>query len=277
MGMRKPVVVLSLLVTGTLTSADELVLKDGKTVVWTALRDLGDSYEVETPDGVKLEYRKSDVAKFVSKDRLRVQKEAATAPLTGATSTWDKSKKLVQMDLLRQIDPKRDGVRGTWKFSGGALVCDVSKANAMTAILETNYVPPEEYDLSLVVERLGGDTAFFAGIPGGASQVAWGMDTEGGWQGPWLVDGMNPGASKLGIKERVFEKAGQKRTLLFQVRRFGFAVKLDGKDYFVWKGEWSRVKPCEPWNATNTKSVYFGWVVSSAFKISQGVISFPKE
>jgi hypothetical protein len=258
--------------------ADELVLKDGKTVVWTALRDLGDSYEVETPEGVKLEYKKSDVLKFVSKDRARVQKENAGAPLAGAVFTWDKGRKLVHMDLLRQIDPKRDGVRGTWKLSNGVLTADTANAGANTIILETNYVPEEEYDLSMSVERLtasGG--AFFVGLPGGTSQVAWGMDTEGGWQGPWLVNGLNPSASKLGIKEKLFEKAGQKRGLLFQVRKFGFAVQIDGKDYFAWRGDWAKVKPCPPWDAKNTRSIYFGWIVSSSFKISSAMVTYPKE
>ena len=259
---------------------DELVLKDGKTVVWTALKDLGDSYEVETTDGVKLEIRKDQVMKFVPKDKARVQKDNAVAPLTGASFTWEKSRKLTKFDLLASIDVKRDGLRGNWKLAAGALSFDSSnmKTGIMT-MLETTYSPPEEYDLTMIAERTAaGDNVFFVGLPGGSNQVAWAMDSPGGWQGPWLVDGMNPEASKLGIKERLFEKPGVKKTIVFMVRKFGLALKVDGKDYFAWRGEWTRMKPGEPYHPEkNTRSFYFGGALSSSFKISGAVVTFPKE
>jgi hypothetical protein len=261
-------------------AADELVLKDGKTIVWTVLRDLGNSYEVETADGVKLEIRKDQVVKFVPKDRLQTQKEAATAALTGATFTWEKGRKLTQFDLLKSIDAKRDGLRGNWKLANGILSFDSSgmKTGIMT-MLETTYAPPEEYDLTLVAERAAaGDNVFFVGLPGSDHQVAWAMDSPGGWQGPWLVDGKNPEASKLGIKERLFDKVGNKRTLIFSVRKFGLGVKLDGKDYFAWRGDWSQMKPGEPYHPEkNTRSIYFGGALSSSFKISSAIVTYPKE
>src|SRR5436189_6406953 len=84
--------------------ADELVLKDGKRVKWTVLKDLGDSFEVETADGVKIEIKKSDVAKFESKSVTAAKREeaaAAGAAITGATFTWEKGRKLNQFDILR--------------------------------------------------------------------------------------------------------------------------------------------------------------------------------
>src|SRR6185503_2066028 len=86
--------------------ADELVLKDGKRVKWTVLKDLGDSFEVETADGVKLEIKKSEVVKFESKSVTAAKKEEAAvgAVLTGATFTWEKGKKLSQFDIIRSID-----------------------------------------------------------------------------------------------------------------------------------------------------------------------------
>jgi hypothetical protein len=60
---------LSIAITAMLLSGvalgDELVLKDGKTVPYTVMRDLGDSCEIETPDGVKLEIKKDQISKVV--------------------------------------------------------------------------------------------------------------------------------------------------------------------------------------------------------------------
>src|SRR4051812_287373 len=61
---------------------DELILKDGKRVEWVALRDLGDAYEVETPQGTKISVKKDDV------DSLA--KKKAPELLTGAAITFDK-------------------------------------------------------------------------------------------------------------------------------------------------------------------------------------------
>jgi hypothetical protein len=263
--------------------ADELVLKDGKRVKWVVLKDLGDTFEVETPEGVKVEIKKNEVVKFDSKVTAAAKKEeaaAASAALTGATFTWEKGRKLIQFDLLRSIDVKRDAIRGTWKLSDGTLSVDASsmKTGAMS-LLETTYIPPPEYDLTLVIERsAAGDNVFFVGLVGGERQVAWGMDVSGGWQGPWMIDGKNPEENKLGIREALFTKVGEKKTVVFMVRNAGFAVKVDGKVTFTWLGDWTRVRTAPIYGPEkNIKSFYFGGALSSKFKVSHAVVTFPKE
>ena len=76
---------LALLLIALPIGADELVLKDGKRVEWTSLKDLGESFEVESKGGVKLEVKKSDVARIEFRSRVADASDAAKsdAVLTG--------------------------------------------------------------------------------------------------------------------------------------------------------------------------------------------------
>src|SRR5882724_790673 len=109
-------------------SADDLVMKDGKTIEWTSLKDLGESYEVETKAGVKMEVKKSEISKidFRSRNSDTSNAAKADAALTGATFSFDKSIKLTQFDLIKGIDPKA-AASGEWKVAAGVLFCDGSK------------------------------------------------------------------------------------------------------------------------------------------------------
>ena len=99
-------------------AADELVMKDGKTIAWSSLKDLGESFEIETKDGVKLEVKKSDVSRIDFRSRNSDTSDAAKADaaLTGASFTFDKSIKLTQFDLLKSVDVKA-AASGEWKVT----------------------------------------------------------------------------------------------------------------------------------------------------------------
>jgi len=258
---------------------DELVLKDGKTVTWTQLSDLGDTYEVTTPDGLKLEIKKSDVATFVPKDRARIQKEKALAPLTGATFTWEKGMKLQEYDLLKAVDLKRDAVLGEWKYVGRALQ-GAGKLGTGWARLETTYVPPAEYDFTIVLERVegeGNENGFCLTMPGATGTQFGIFIGHKGLMGATVVDGKWPGEGGLGIKEYPFTKNGQQRTVIVMIRKFGFALKLDGKDLVAWTGEWSRVTRPAGWGVEKEKSITLINTVLKPFRIHQAVVTFPKQ
>jgi hypothetical protein len=201
--------------------------------------------------------------------------------LTGATFKWEKGRKLTQFDLLKSIDVKRDAVRGNWKLADGGLVFDGSNMKGgPSTMLETTYVPPEEYDLTVVAERAtAGDSVFFIGVVGGGNQFNWVMDAPpGGWQGIWLVDGKSSNNSKEGFREPLFTKVGEKKTIVIMVRTGGFAVKVNEKMVYTYTSEWSRLKPAVMYSPeTNKKSLFFGGALDARFKISQAVVTFPKE
>ncbi|MBI3857692.1 MAG: hypothetical protein HY293_18580, partial [Planctomycetes bacterium] len=135
-------------------SADELVLKDGRTIEWTNLKDEGDTYEVTTPQGTKLSIRKEDVESFT--------KKKAPELLTGATITFDKKKKLETVDLLAQIDIKKDIVSGPWRFGGRLLSGGPGQAESLSKLQIGGFQAiPEEYDLTMVVERKEATNGFF--------------------------------------------------------------------------------------------------------------------
>jgi hypothetical protein len=272
--------IFAVLAAATTIHADELVLKDGKTVAWTALRDLGDSYEVETPEGVKLEIKKDQVTKFVPKTIARVQKDKAAEVLTGATFTWDKGRKLQQFDLLASIDLKKDAPTGAWKKAGSAITGTCKETFGMAerggwARVETSYIPPEEYDITVVLERVDGEDGFVITLVGlGKHQVNFAFDFHG-WSGPWTIDGKNPEGGGLGVKERPFQKPGVKKTAVFMVRQFGFAVKLDGQDFFAWRGDWSRVGINDLWKSGKTNAIVLSSGIS-VWKVHSAVVTFPK-
>jgi hypothetical protein len=260
-------------------AADELVLKDGKRIEWTHLKDLGESFEVESKGGVKLEVKKSEVARIEFRSRAADASEGvkADAALTGATFTFDKSLKLIQFDLLKSIDTKA-AASGEWKMVKDAMLADGSKLGGACAHLETSYIPPEEYDLTMVVEWIQGKNHFTAGLVGGGKQFCFSVNHEGtGWSGAFQIDGKPFEFSGFSVKEDFFPKGNTKRTLQIMVRKFGFAVRVDGKDYVAFKGDWAQVTtPGGEYAATKKNVLFFLVKCTCAYKIHSAVVTFPK-
>src|SRR5574342_822336 len=95
-------------------AADELVLRDGRRIPWKSLSAEGDTYTVETRDGKKLTFRKSEVERFSMEDAAPEAKA-----LTGASFLLD-PKRSVTTDLIMKA--KVEATAGAWKMSGRTLV-----------------------------------------------------------------------------------------------------------------------------------------------------------
>src|SRR6185503_725454 len=88
------------------------------------------------------------------------------------------------VDLLRIVDPDKDCVKGVWSIVAGALHSPPAVPHAH---VELAYVPPEEYDLNLVVERVSGTGSLDVGlildqkpfllVVDGYAEVVTGLDT----------------------------------------------------------------------------------------------------
>jgi hypothetical protein len=247
--------------------ADELILKDGKKIEWKTLSDEGDSYEITTPQGTKITVKKDDVESFT--------KKKTEGPLTGAQFTFDKKRKLTTVDLFTKIDLKKDVVAGDWKFAGGVLT---GTTNGGPSKLQTTFTPPEEYDLTLVIEQkdvAGG--AIFVGLIGGGKQFTFGFG--GDWSGLEAYGGQKMQDSGIGIPGRFFQKAP--RTVTFMVRKEAFIVQADGKDYFTWKADWSKLSVI-PFHAVQSQNTIFlvvsrSEVAQLSYKISRMTLTSPKE
>src|SRR5688572_5331233 len=116
--------------------ADELTLKDGKTIEFRILKDAGDSVEIQTTDNKNLTVAKKDI-----KEVLLVTPKA---PLTGATFTGDETKGGKPVNLLALINPKEHGITGEWRIAGGALV---GGGTAGGGLLEVPHIPVGSYDV----------------------------------------------------------------------------------------------------------------------------------
>lgn len=246
-------------------SADELVLKDGKKIEWVVLRDLGDEYEVETAKGTKITVRKDDVEGLA--------RRRAEAPLTGASFTFDKRRKLETVNLLAKVDPKRDSVTDGWRRQGASLTG--TGDGIKHSRIEVPGVAPEEYDLTCVVERRSGDDEFFVGLVGGGNQFAAYFDwARGSASGIGEIAGAD--AAKLKIPGRFFEN-GKQKTLVFMVRKEGVVVRADGKDWLAWRADWGQVSVHDS-RAVRSKNVISLGVggAGCAYVVSHLSISSPK-
>jgi hypothetical protein len=174
------------------------------------------------------------------------------------------------VDLLAVMNTAEDGVLGDWKRSAsGALV---SPSVPFARI----YLPaslPDEYDLSLAVERVAGGNSFNIGLPGAGRTVIVAID---GWEGGEFsgldqVDGKpffdNPTTRRGGLL-----KKGQRRKVVCEVRRSGIRVAIDGAPLIEWKEGFARLSVYKDWQVAEPRAAYLGaW--ESVFHVHEAVVA----
>jgi hypothetical protein len=247
---------------------DELQLRDGKKLEFVVLRDLGDSIEIETKQGAKVTVKRSDV------ERVNLTASGET-PLTGATFTFDKRRKLEAVDCLAKADPKK-GVGGDWRVAGGTLT-----GTAPTALINSRVSlgvrPPEEYDLSFLLERTSGKDGFYIGLVGGGRQFVFMIDAlNANWTGPHIVDGKRDSTTNgLGVAGAVL-KNGTPRLITVMVRREALIVQVDKKDYFAWKAEWARLSLEDHVGVPEQDILFVGMRSGSTYQVRSMTMTAPK-
>lgn len=255
-----------------LLCADEIILRDGQKIEWTSIRANGDSYELETKQGKRVVVKRVDVEKIVPSNDIG-------SPLTGAAFTFDKKRKTEIVELLSRIDLRRDVLGGTWRFTNGALVGVAPNPVAPVGLghgkLATQYSPPEEYDLTVKVERRQGADDIAFGLVGGGRQFVFSLDAYSIWNGIFEFDGKGPNETNLGVQGRFFTN-GVQRTIVFMVRKEAFIVNVDGKDYWSWKPDWSRLSVHRA-HAIPAKDVFFLSIYNGTFAITQFTVTSPRD
>lgn len=248
--------------------ADELQLRDGKKLEFVSFRDLGDSIEVETKQGAKVTVKRSDV------ERVNLT-ATGEAPLTGATFTFDKKRKLETVDCLAKIEPKK-GIGGDWKLSGGVLTGTAPTAQINSRV-NLGVKPPEEYDLSFTLERTAGKEGFYIGLIGGGRSFIFEIDAfNSNWTGPHIVDGKKDSSTNgLGVTGTVL-KNGTQRLITVMVRQGVLIVQVDRKDYFVWKAEWTRLSLDDHTGVTEQGTLFVGMRSGSTYQIRAMTMTAPK-
>lgn len=210
--MKHTTMVLAALLVGGTAFGDALILKGGKKVEWKALRDKGDSYEVENLDGVVQTVQKKDVERIEIFDVKPV--------LVGSTLAFGGKTKTA--DLLGAINPKRDTLVGVVRNSGQVLT--VASEVDVPTILKVPYKLPDEYDLTIVVDRKSEIGNFYIGLTSGGRQFMVEFDSDRGSYSQFCG---GPGRRGLALEK------GKPHVILVQVRKETVVVTLDKKEFLV--------------------------------------------
>lgn len=211
-------------------AADEIRLKDGRSVEWRSLSDNGDSYDVETAGGARITVAKADIV-----DIVRVVK--SSVPLSGATYTLDGKTKT--LDCLKIMDVGRFEGFGVWKISDGRLSFDAVVENP--SMLPIPMSAPEEFDLFCVVERKAGISPFVVGLVGGGKQFLLVVDGDK-CSKTGLSDISGKGFSDNETSSRGHRLPTERRVALAcAIRKDRVVVTADKKEIVNWKADWGKV------------------------------------
>lgn len=200
--------------------------------------------------------------------------EQASSTATGLTKV-KVDKRLAELEesqpgainLIRMIDVKQDPF-GDWVIDGGALL---SPADNFARVL-IPYLPPEEFDLTAVVERTQGTDAIVFGLSRGATLYAvWveGFSNKGGRSGLENVDGVLFETNPASVKG-VILASGKASTVVISVRKTSITATVDGKAFVNFQGPLSRVNGTGPaiWKTVNWKAMWLG-TCGSRYRITK--------
>lgn len=152
------------------------------------------------------------------------------------------------VDLVPLLDADKDSIVGDWTIENGVLASPKRARPPRIHLLQIPYVPPAEYDLTLVVESRGpfdpkGETTSLdVGLPFGEARTLMVLD---GWNGSigglMGIGGKTANDNETKLTNRVFTD-GTPRTLVFSVRKQSITITLDGKPLVDWKGSPSDIQ-----------------------------------
>jgi hypothetical protein len=137
------------------------------------------------------------------------------------------------VNLLAQINPPRDQVRGEWKMENGNLITARNEA----ATLVIPFPVPAEYTLTVVAERIAGNGSLNIGLVVGGRQTMLALE---GWgimaSGLNTVGGRTADSNATTFKSPVFPP-GKPGTIVCSVRRSGVRVSCNGRPVMDWSGD----------------------------------------
>jgi len=157
------------------------------------------------------------------------------------------------VDLLKGVNPAKDAVLGDWTCDGKTLTCTRRTINAR---IQIPYIPPDEYDLTMVVERKEGMEALGIGFARGSTQWIIAIDGWGaGATGISTVDGRMGDGNETTHRGQVLTN-GKVSTLVCTVRKDGVTMTADGKKITEYKGSFDRLGNLGNLTMPNAKSLY---------------------
>lgn len=167
------------------------------------------------------------------------------------------------IDLLKLIDPKLDAVQGQWEFSEKALVSPIEPS----ARLQIPFVPPDEYDLTIVLERMEGVSSIDIGLASGGRQFHIDIDgwSNGETTGLNLIDGRPGNMNETAYHGRLIPfgsgasgLSNSKLIFVCSVRRNSVALHAQDKLIFHWKGDFARLTAGQNWKLPRSDTLWVG-------------------
>jgi len=181
--------------------------------------------------------------------RVQIEKriaEAAKGPVSAAAKSGGKH----VVDLLKLIDPKRDGVNGDWELGPTGL----TSGNQREARLGIPYDPPDEYDYHFAFTRNENKELVQAMVSRNGhtvSMVFWGDNKINYGMENW--DDKPRWANPTTGKVKVPFKNGQRYDCVIQVRTDSVTVFLDRRQLFSLKTDFSNLKDGGQWEIRGAK------------------------
>jgi serine/threonine-protein kinase len=172
--------------------------------------------------------------------KVSAEKKLASLGVVAGPKTRGKALELASrpgsIDLLKLIDIKKDIVKGEWSFDGDNLKI----RRTFQARIHIPYIPPEEYDLSIVAEKIDHDWLII-GLTSGQSRFAACLGAMWGWgSGLEHVDGKAAFNNETNYKPDVF-KIGKPSKILISVRSNVVDITVDEIRIIHWTGGYKRL------------------------------------
>jgi tRNA A-37 threonylcarbamoyl transferase component Bud32 len=181
------------------------------------------------------------------------------------------------VDLLKLIQLDKDIVKGKWAFQGKALV-STSGGLAGADIVRVPYAPPEEYNLSFVVEGKTGSECLGIGIkaPGRQGHIIAIIDSRndvGYRSGLQFLDGKVLRDQAGAYKGQLLTN-GKSVRLDLSVRKTGLTLAADGRQIISFSGDYTKRFPQDDTNWTiPEKDLLFLVSHTSPFHVSKAELT----
>jgi hypothetical protein len=158
------------------------------------------------------------------------------------------------VNLLSMIDPTVDQTAGEWKVNNGQLVLE----KRATGMLKLPYIPPSEYDLTLVVQTKEGPDTILLGLAKDKARFAAHIDGSyipNYFTGFEMLDGKNIVTNDTRYQGKLL-KAGKASTILCSVRNSGTTLWVDGKKISEYKGNYSNLRERGDYSPPNHNGLF---------------------
>jgi len=173
------------------------------------------------------------------------------------------------LDLLKLIDPQKDAVAGTWTRDGEVL----SSPAVPFGRLQLPALPPDEYDLTLGVERKSGIDSFNLGLTSGGRPCVVIFDgmKNGDTSGIDLVGGKGFMENETTYKGRLLLQ-DQPAQIVCAVRKDRITVSVDSRKIIDWAGDSGKLSAYRGWAVPEPRALFVG-SYESGFRVQNLVLT----